>query len=229
MVLLLFILSLAHAQVAPNWQVVGDRLISAPAQEAGIRQLPLDLLIEQGSKWSNPATLKTQLDKTSKILRQCGVVLGEVRIQTVVWTPWVLDQIRNASPYKGPNNLILMRDLETPVVRTLGFLYGLKSIASTASAYNRTSVARLSSATVDATPLVETFHITEHHLDYRTVPGANATYDTFAHELVHLMGDVGHIEVYGNLMSALDGRNSKTGSLTAEQCELVNEYPLISQ
>lgn len=226
--ILLFILGLAHAQVAPNWQLVGERVVSAPAEEAGIRQLALDLLIEQGSKWNNPVALKTQLEKTSKILRQCGVVLGEIRIQTVVWTPWVLDQIRNASPYKGPNNLILMRDLETPVARTLGFLYGLKSIASTASAYNRTSVARLSSATVDATPLVETFHITEHHMDYRTVPGANATYDTFAHELVHLMGDLGHVEVYGNLMSALDGRNSKTGSLTAEQCELVNQYPLLA-
>jgi hypothetical protein len=229
MMILLFILSLAHAQVAPNWQVVSEKVIAAPADEAGVRQLPIDLMIEQGSKWGQPAALKAQLEKTSKILRQCGVVLGEVRIQNVVWTPWVLNQIINASPYKGPKDLILMRDIQTPVLRTLGFLYGLRSVPSTAAAYNRTSVGRLSSATVDAHPLVETFHITEHHMDYRAVPGANATYDTFAHELVHLMGDVGHIDVYGNLMSGLDGRNSKTGSLTAEQCELVNQYPLISQ
>lgn len=228
MMILLLALSLAHAQTTPNWQVVSEKVIEAPASEVGVRQLPLDLLIEAGSKWSDPAALKTQLEKTSRILRQCGVVIGEVQIQTVVWSPLALEQIANASPYKGPKELILMRDIQTPVLKTLGFLYGLKSVPSTASAFNRTSIRRLSSATVDASPLCETFHITEHHMDYRRVPGANATYDTFAHELVHLMGDVGHIEVYGNLMSAMDGRNSKTGSLTAEQCALINQYPLIA-
>jgi len=227
MMILLFVLGLAHAQTPANWQVVGERVIEAPAREAGIRQLPLDLLIESGSKWSNPTALKTQLDKTSKIIRQCGVVIGEVQVQTVTWSPLALQAIANASPYKGPKELILMTDVQTPVLKTLGFLYGLRSVPSTASAFNRTSIRRLSSATVDASPLCETFHITEHHMDYRAVPGANATYDTFAHELVHLMGDVGHIEVYGNLMSAMDGRNSKTGSLTAEQCALINQYPLI--
>ncbi len=227
MMILLFVLSLAQAQDTANWQVVGERVISAPAREAGIRHLPLDLLIESGSKWSQATNLKTQLDKTSRILRQCGVVIGEVNIQTVVWNPKTLLEMENASPYDGPNELILMRTVQTPVLKTLGFLYGLNSVPSTASAYNRTSVRRLSSHTVDATPLCETFHITEHHMDYRRVPGANATYDTFAHELVHLMGDVGHIEVYGNLMSAMDGRNSKTGSLTTDQCALINQYPLI--
>jgi len=229
MILFILFSSLVHAQDPANWQVVSERVIEAPAREAGIRQLPLDLLIEAGSKWNNPATLKAQLEKTSKILRQCGVVIGEVQIQSVTWAPATLQQIANASPYKGPKELVLMKDIQTPVLKTLGFLYGLRSVPSTASAFNRTSVRRLSSATVDATPLCETFHITEHHMDYRAVPGANATYDTFAHELVHLMGDVGHIEVYGNLMSAMDGRNSKTGSLTAEQCELINQYPLIVQ
>jgi len=227
MIGIIFTAALSLANANP-WTVLSESVIEAPAQEMGIRQLPLDLMVEKGSRWANPATLKATLNKSSGILRRCGVVIGEVRTQLIEFNPELLQSMRTHSPYKGPKELNLIQDVIRPLERPLGFLYGSTSVDSVASAFNRTSVERLSYGTIDARPLVETFHITEQWLDWRRVPGAVASYDTFAHELVHLMGDVGHIPVFGNLMSEHDGRGSKTGALTADQCAKVAEYPFIN-
>ena len=227
MITLLLALSLTHAQTPDTvgWEVLDETVIPAPAIEANVRQMPLDLIVEEGSLWT-PATLATQLSKSTTIFRQCGVVIGEVNVQTVRFAPETLRALNVEDPYKGPAELILMRGLKTPVERPLGFLFA-RSIPSTASAYNAESVRRLTYGTIDARPLVNTFHITEQSIANRVVPGAHASYNTFAHELAHLAGNLGHIEVYGNLMSSRDGRNSKTGALTAEQCAAIRAFPLL--
>ena len=225
MIALILSLSLAHAQAPLGWEVLDEAVLAAPAAEANISQLPLDLLVEEGSLWSLSA-LRLQLSKSSTILRQCGVVIGEVSVQTVRYAPETLRALNVEDPYKGPAELYLMRGIPTPVARPMGFLFA-KSIPSTASAYNAESVRRLTFGTIDASPLLNTFHITEQSISNRVVPGAAASYNTFAHELVHLAGNLGHIDLYGNLMSSRDGRNSKTGQLTVEQCNAIKRFPLL--
>jgi len=226
MMLSLFFISSLFAQT-PVFEITRTSEIAAPALTPQIRQLPLELMVEEGSMWAQDKLMKDIILQTSKIFRRCKLEIGGVKLNYVKYSPDVLKALNNPNPYLGPEQLVLMKG-NVPVSRPMGFLFA-KSIPSTAKAFNKESVGRITTATIDAQPLVETFHITEQWIDYRQVPGAIPAYSTFAHELAHLMGNFGHIPVKGNLMSSLDGRGSKSDGLTPEQCTAMNAYEFISQ
>ena len=185
----------------------------------GFKKLQLQLIVDEESDWAHVSRLQKTIEKSSQILARCQVGISHALIRKVRFSAEVLHALNNQDPYKGPSEVLLMGpDLEA--TRPVGFLMDLKR-PSTASAFNRTSIRRLSTTLPQVHVLAESFHMTS---DYRTnqrFPGALPGYDTFTHELVHLLGDLGHVPVRGNLMSTLEGRGAKGPGLTREQCAAI--------
>ena len=209
-------------QAQSPWQESQRETLEFAVPE-GFRKLQLQLIVDEESDWAHVALLQKTLAKSSRILSRCRVGISQALVRKVRFSAEVIHALNNQDPYKGPSEVLLMgTDLEA--TRPVGFLMDLKR-PSTAAAFNRTSIRRLSTTLSQVHVLAESFHITS---DYRTnqrFPGALAGYDTFTHELAHLLGDLGHIPVRGNLMTSLDGRGAKGPGLTPEQCAAILTSP----
>lgn len=186
----------------------------------------LALAAEQYSRWSDSATMLTTLEKVQKIIAACDIGISEVEYLVVTFSDDVLEPIRKPNPYKGPGELAMAQMNNLPRIRPLGFLFK-DSVPSTAKAYTRTSIDRLSSGTIDPRALLNTFFITHDWVDNSRVPGGTPSFDTTAHELAHLLGNIGHIALAPNLMSSLDGVGTKSGDLSQEQCAAMNTFPYL--
>lgn len=221
---LLFASFWAHAQ--SPWTVVREESVMAPAQTEGIQQIPLQIFVDEGSEWAKPGEVAAQIRKASGIFRQCNVELGKTEIKVVKYSAAAVTALNNQNPYRGPSELVLMGG-ELTKVRPAVFLFG-NQIASTAKAFSSTSISRLSMGSpVDVKPLLNTTLLSGHHRTNDPIPGAHSSYSTFAHELAHLLGDIDHVDLPGNLMSSRRAPGSKTSGLTPTQCEKIRQHSLI--
>lgn len=187
------------------------------------KQLPLALIASENSIWADPKKTQEGIAKLQRIFMTCDISFSEVELWVVRFSDEVLGPIRRPNPYKGPGELAVAQLENLPVTRPLGVLFGTE-IPSTAKAYNAESVRRLRTATIDPSALLNTFFMTHDWFDNRRVPGGSESYDTMAHELAHLLGNMGHIDVVPNLMTTHETPNSKSGDLTSEQCALMRLF-----
>ena len=214
----------AHAQVlASPWNVLREEVLPAAGNPAH-RQLPVTLIVEAGSKWDNRTVLLQTLSKTSTILGVCGISIGEAQVQTVVWQEGLMHRLENASPYNPPADLELVQG-ELPVTKPIAFLIG-KGIYQTAKAANRkyTDAYKRMFPQADIEKLFGSIIMTEQYISNTPVPYATATYNTFAHEMVHILANTGHVMIRRNLMSEFEGRGMQTGDLTPEQCSAMASF-----
>jgi len=210
------------APVSP-WTELKQDIIQAQGN-ADHRQIPLLFVVEGGSKWDGLAVLNAQITKVNTILAKCGVAIGEVAVKTVVWHEGLVNRINNASPYKAPAILELVKGAELPATRPVLFLFG-KGLAQTAKAMNRTSVDFYARTFPESEAMLNMIVMTEQYINNTPVPHATATYNTMAHELVHLLGNAGHIPENRNLMSDFETRGSQTGDLNTAQCQAIQGFP----
>lgn len=237
MLTLLMNLFIPFASANPAFQVVRQETVSiAPAPSLNpafqpVIRLPLALVVEVGSVWEQRARLMGHLNKTNRIFSRCGVQLQDVEVTTVTLLPAMIEALRNSDPQLGPHEVPYMADPQVPAVRPLGFLTGARRYYSSAAAYNRDSISRLSighsaEAKAGIAGLLDTFHITGDSMenDMSNPRVTTPTYSTFAHELTHLYGNLEHVDIPRNLMSVVDGRGTHTGDLTDWQCEAIRAY-----
>lgn len=192
-----------------------------PAGATAPVSAPLALVVEEGSLWNEPGVLEGVLGKASAIFGQCGVSLGETQVVVVKWSPEGLALLNDENPYHGPAQMNVMGAGGLPSRRPIGFLFGPKSVPSTAEAYNRTSVEFFQARYPAAAGLLDTFWITS---DQQTRPRRKdeaATFSIFAHELTHILGDLKHTDAAPNLMTNSETPGAKSGDLLPEQCDAV--------
>ena len=74
-------------------------------------------------------------------------------------------------------------------------------------------------------PLLNTFWISDNNIIHTSTPNADDTYSTFAHEIAHLIGNLGHVEdnQIPNLMSSSD-TVGKSYYLNSDQCQAINDF-----
>jgi hypothetical protein len=222
---LLFSIQL-HADPQPNpWTVSAEEVFAVTARPVD-RQIPMFVLVERGSKWDQRSVLQEQFSKVSRILSQCGLGLGEVLVQYVVFNPGALHAALNSSPYEPPGLLKLLEG-EFSAVRPMAMLIGPsnerrafaiheKSVQFYRSLFPNSPVERMQSITL----------LTDHYTTNAPVPAAAASYNTLAHELIHIFTNDGHINVHRNIMSAFDTpRGTQTGDLIQSQCEQMLRFP----
>lgn len=230
MVLLALILAVAptFAQEAAPWEVKKHEIIPA-LESSNLKPIDLQLIVAQGSRWDNRALLEQTIRKASGILSKCGVVLGEADVKTVVFTPKILhDIVTPPSNYMAAESPLMKGDLTD--VRPLGFLYG-SNVPDKGKAYNLKTIQDyerlVNSGFQSFKPVLNTFHITDVYVDNAKVPGKpRPSYQTFAHELVHLLGNLPHTPEHPNLMTAFEGAaGAKSGDLSEEQCQAIAGWP----
>jgi hypothetical protein len=215
-------MAVTPAALAVLLTVVGHRTI-APSSFIPVPQpqaivSPLALVVEEGSGWDEPGRLEAVLGRASAIFGQCRVALGAAEVITVRWSPEGLRRLNNSNPYDGPAQMAVMDEPLIPARRPVGFLFGPKSVPSTAEAYNGSSVNAFKVRYPDAAKLLNTFWFTYDEFARPPRKDESASYSTFAHELTHLFGDVGHTRASPNLMTDAEGPGAKSGDLLPEQC-----------
>lgn len=230
MLLFALLLNLAQAQTPAKWTLLKAQTL-APQGNPAHRQLPLQLVVEAGSRWDNEQTLVAQLKKTATILDRCKIALGEVEVRTVVFDPEVMKRVLNEKPRRMTMNgemLSAEHELsegETSTTRPLMIMIKGGPAYRKAAAYNRAYVAGRLPYFPEIESMLNMSILTDHYVENKPVPAASPTYNTFAHELVHLLTNEGHVLVPRNLMSEMSGRNMQTGDLTQEQCQRMEGFP----
>lgn len=220
--LLLFLSLLSFAHATP-WVVLYSGKFEIQTTTETSRIVPLHLVIESTSGWDNLNIIELQVRKASGILSQCGLEIGDVSYEVVMLAPYVHEAFKNPNPYKGPSEMILVNGITSPV-RPLAFLFK-RSTVNTASAFNQKSITALSTgSTYDPRGLLNTSTISDNHILNSTKPDYLSSYNTLAHELVHIFGDVGHVAEKDNLMSSLETPGSKSGRLNATQCQQIQAF-----
>lgn len=225
MILLALAFSALQAHAQP-FEVLNQDSLPAMGTPTS-KTISLQLVVEAGTKWDNKTTLEETIAKTAKILSRCGIGLGETEIRTVKFEAGLADRLNNASPYKAPAEIeIAQGDISPtrPVFFLVGTSIGEKTIAK---ALNKKLVDTYSNYfpndPVDS--LLNLGLVSQHYITNSINPAATSTYNTFAHELVHLLTNDSHINVRRNLMSNFAGRGMQTGDLTDGQCQQMMAFP----
>ncbi len=203
-------------------------------ERAPMKFAQLSFLMESGSGWQG-GRLEESLGKAAAILMQCRVGIGPAEVHIVRWTP---EGLRRLNGSTGLTKLTVMSDRKIHKRRPLGLLFANGStpttrgpIPSTALAYNASSARDLTPVFPEAGLLRDTFWIT-YDQEYRDHTNRKndeqPSYSTFAHELTHVLGDVGHVDDSPNLMSNKESARdpkSKSADLTNEQCAAIRRFP----
>ncbi|MAZ50059.1 MAG: hypothetical protein CME65_15965 [Halobacteriovoraceae bacterium] len=190
------------------------------------RQIELTIILDLESKWADDQIMNRELEKTQRSLGDCGIGINKVEFIQVTLPQKFKDQVLVNNPYLGmPEVPIGLEGI--PERKLLGFLFQKIKPYGSAFAINLSSVIRSERTTQFPSyrPLLGTFWISEENSVHTNVPMADATYSTLAHEIVHIMGDLGHLEnnTTRNLMGGSDiaGKNY---SLTEAQCEAIMNH-----
>ncbi len=187
--------------------------------------IPLSLVVESGSAWDDTTVIQKHLEKTSKILAKCDVRIYPVELTRVRVTPAAEALMRVNNPYAGAPELGFLNDSALPTQRPLGVLFGHRPYYQDAGAFPQTSVRGLSRLGIDHGPLEDIFFVTEKYERDPVSRSYTATFSTFAHELVHVIGDItGHNMIVGNLMTSSDAPRAHSGDLNEEQCQAIRRY-----
>ena len=209
------------------WTTSRLQTIPAPTAVNGVQQIPLQLVIDEGSPWAAAGEMQRQIDLTRESLGPCGIDLGQIELRFVRYSDAVVNAITNASPYNPPAELALTEGDQTST-RPLVWLFN-RQIPSTAKAYTRSAIDSLSrTSTVSLDPILHTSVITASHMLGDPKLGAAPSYTNLAHELAHILGNLDHVDERNNLMSDDRSANAKTGRLNPEQCAQIREYCLVN-
>lgn len=210
----------ARAQ-PPLVEVVSKRVIDPasfiPVTPAGAASVPLALVVEDRSRWDAPGELEAVLGKASAILGRCGVTLGAAEVMTVRWSADVLGRMNHEDPYAAPVQSFILAEPRFPARRPIGFLFE-RSIPSTAKAYNKESTDVFAARFPEAKNILDTFWITIDQLHRPLRTDEQASYSVFAHELVHILGNLPHTRAAPNLMTEAQSPGAKSGDLNDAQC-----------
>lgn len=222
-----FILSsiiLANDAIKANtyFNFISSDKINLPHQNT--HKLDLIVVIDINSKWL--AKLNEEINKTQKTLALCDIQISSIELVKVSIPPKTINQLNIQNPYAGPPELkIALEGLPNNILTA--FLIDKYTRNGTAFAINRNSV--LNSERYPTlpswSPLENTTWITENFIPYSSAPGADKTYSTLAHEIVHIIGNLGHLEnnQEPNLMGGNDNV-AKSYALTQSQCDAIVNY-----
>lgn len=229
--LLLALLLSAAAQAAdtaPKFKVLARRSVPpeafVPPARPAAAVVPLSVVAEAGSAWTDPGRLEAVLGKASAAFAPCGLSLGRAEVLQVAWTPAALAELASQNPYFGPAQLHVIDEPQLPALRPAAFLFG-PSIPATASAYNLKSVGVFAqTGKPEVRKLLNTVWVTSNWHSGKAwdpdYPGGDigAGFSVLAHELAHLFGNLPHIPEAPNLMTDADGPGAKSADLNAQQC-----------
>ena len=185
----------------------------------------LVLVIDMDSKWTE-IKLNEEIEKTQRSLQICDAQISSIEKVYVTLPMKTREQLNNQNPYAGPPELKIVLE-GIPQKTMTGFLIDKYTRNGTAFAINRTSVERSERYPTlpSYAPMENTFWITDNFIPYNSAPGADKTYSTFAHEVVHIIGNLGHVE--NNPLPNLMGGNDAVGksyALTQQQCDAILNY-----
>lgn len=210
---------------APLFEIVSRKVIYpasfVPVTPAAPLVAPLALVVEAGSSWEAPGTLEKELGKASAIFAQCGVTLGETEVVSARWSKEGLRLLNVADPYKAPAEASVMGEPLIPSRRPVGFFFAKGSVPSTAKAYNATSVNVFKQRFPEAASILDSFWITYDEGFRPPKPDTAPSYSMMAHELTHILGDVGHTREHPNLMTDDESAGAKSGDLDDAQCAAI--------
>lgn len=209
----------AEASASP-WTVVREQII--PSTSSKSKLIPLELIVEAQSGWEIAGAIQTSLQQTASILSPCNVGLGRVRVRFVRFAIEATDELNNANPYKGPNIRLLAAGT-VGMPKPVGFLIDRATGPfDMAKAYNQTvTQTQVNQYGATLQSVLNTFYVSSRYVDNSQVAGAKATYNTLAHELVHLLTNSGHINANDNLMT---NASIKSGRLTSAQCQQIARF-----
>lgn len=152
------------------------RVLQAPP---ATHRIPLQVIILRGSRWTWSAVDK-RVALTRDILAQCGVRLETtiVELNPPAGTAFVLYELGND---QDPTSIRIVSQTLAQMKPTMFYVDGFSDNSSQGGTARtpRTSA---------GTPELDTAWIPY----YDTAPGWQATYQVDAHELVHVLADVGH-------------------------------------
>lgn len=211
----------------PLFEIVSRKVIYPasyiPATPAAKLVAPLALVVEAGSGWEKPGVLEKELGKASAIFARCGVTLGETEVVSARWSKEGLRRLNVADPYAVPAEATVMGEPLIPSRRPVGFFFAKGSIPSTAKAYNATSVNVFKARFPEAASMLDTFWITYDEGFRPPKPDTAPSYSMIAHELTHILGDVGHTREHPNLMTDDESAGAKSGDLDDAQCAAIRQ------
>lgn len=217
----------ADQPAQPLFEIVSRKVIYpasfVPVTPAAKLVAPLALVVEAGSGWEAPGLLEKELGKASAIFAQCGVTLGDTEVVSARWSQEGLRRLNVADPYKAPAEASVMGEPLIPSRRPVGFFFAKGSIPSTAKAYNATSVNVFKQNFPEAAGILDTFWITYDEGHRPPKPDTAASYSMIAHELTHILGDVGHTRAHPNLMTDDESAGAKSGDLDDGQCAAIRQ------
>lgn len=196
----------------------------AAKQTKGIFQVPIQVIVDEKTSWAKVGEIKAQVDKASKIFKQCNIEIGEVTVRYMNVSPKINEVLSDSpSPYKAPQELMLAKQ-DITTTRPAVFLLS-KSVINTAKAFTRHAVTQLSrSTTADLSPMLHLSIISDNHRTNEVSGHVVNSYSNFAHELAHILGNLEHTEENDNLMA--NSPKIISGRLNAEQCKQISDYTL---
>ncbi len=203
---------------APNIKVLERKSLTYQVPPGNLF-VNIGIAYEEDSEFSEQYIL-SQIEKSNLSFGYCDVTISSVELLKVKFNNREMQNIiDNESPYKAPVE-IEMFNLKRPFDLPMSFLVKDRRGHKVAKANTQSSVARLEFATKQPWRLMENLIYINDYPD-RT-PNADRTYSTLAHELAHVLGDIGHIDTpEGNLMNHNDAPNTKTEALNFHQCESI--------
>lgn len=197
-------------------------------ESTATKSIDLILVVDENSLWKKE-NIQEHLDKTQRTLSLCDIQIRSIEFVNVDLPEKTIAQLQVENPYKGPAELKIAKE-GMPIDIVTGFMLRTIKSKSIAFAMNMSSVINSErySNMPSFRPLLNTFWISDNHITNRSTPNAEKSYSTLAHELVHIVGDLGHLEnnMRPNLMGGNDNY-SKNYYINPEQCRLSHLFPLL--
>ncbi|MCC2677805.1 MAG: hypothetical protein K0R29_381 [Pseudobdellovibrio sp.] len=183
------------------------------------------VLVDNESKWKSTSVMDAQLLKSSRIFEPCGVVLKKALVLNVSFTASGLAILGNErpDPSVGPAEILIARSGLPANIMTGVLVKNRTRERDVAYAFNRSSVERASQSGKDWSSLLYSYWVSDKYISNPPQSDYVASYSTLAHELTHILGDLGHTDDYPNLMSNSDKAGSKSGALNREQCSEIKK------
>lgn len=187
------------------------------------KKIDLDFVIETNSSWSKEAVFESHIERIEKSLNSCQLTTGvvqtifisvnEKKFSDILKTKDVytksfaeVDFFPVNNRYKNPT-IFLLQSRKT---------YSKKAFAMTKKTINNGARSRQ-----DWANLTNTSFITDDLQSNRYHTNSKPNFSVVSHEIGHLLGELSHVYIIGNLMSSSDDKDSKDHSLNAEQCAAI--------
>jgi hypothetical protein len=192
------------------------------------KYIDLILVVDDNSLWTKE-NMMSHIKRTQRTLKLCHIQIRNIEFINVDLPQKTITQLQVSDPYAGPPELKIANE-GVPTEVVTGFMLRTINNKSIAFAMNISSVIRSERFPTMPSfrPLLNTFWISDNHITNTSTPNAEKSYSTLAHELLHIIGDLGHLE--NNMRPNLMGGNdnfSKSYYINPEQCRSSNLFNLL--